>query len=503
MSPSVVIVGAGPTGLMLAHELALAGVRSVVLERSVETGGSRALGFHARSLEAFDLRGLGDAIRAENPMPWPRTHFAFLWLDVEALDKREFILVHPQAKVEAQLAARGAELGVDLRRGHALVSLARTDDGVTAEVRGPDGVYELSADYLVGCDGGRGPVAGLAGFTFAGTQERHYGIMGDVEVVEGQEFAAGVYPDGLFGAIPLGPNVLRLMTTEFGVAPPDDAEPVTADELRASVRRVTGTDIKFASEPTWLHRFDNATRQAEQYRIGRVLLAGDAAHPHFPSGAQGVNLGIQDAMNLGWKLAAVATGRAPDALLDTYHAERHPVGRRACLNAEAQASLYHPIDRMGALRDFLGEMVALPRVARHLNDMVTGLDTRYAAILGDGDPDDHHPLLGRLIADAELTLVAGEISDATRIAHTLHAGHGVLLDLTGGTGEAPAETARPWAGRVDVVRALPVPGIDAAALLLRPDGYVAWVGADGDTSDGLTEALTAWFGTPAAVAVVR
>ncbi|UGQ12409.1 FAD-dependent monooxygenase [Yinghuangia sp. ASG 101] len=502
MSPTVVIAGAGPTGLMLAHELALAGVRTVVLERSVRTGGSRALGFHARSLEAFDLRGLGDPIRAENPMPWPRTHFAFLWLDVEALDSREFILVHPQEKVEAQLAARGAELGVDLRRGHEVVSLAQTSDAVTVGVRGPDGTYELSADYLVGCDGGRGPVAGLAGFTFTGAQERHYGIMGDVEVVEGQEFAAGVYPGGLFGAIPLGPNILRLMTTEFGVEPPDDAEPVTSEELRASVRRVAGADIKFASEPTWLHRFDNATRQAEHYRVGRVLLAGDAAHPHFPSGAQGVNLGIQDAMNLGWKLAAVADGRAPEGLLDTYHAERHPVGRRACLNAEAQASLYHPIDRMGALRDFLGEMVALPSVARHLNDMVTGLDTRYDDILGDGDPDDHHPLLGRLIADAELTPVATGTSTATRITHTLHAGRGVLLDLTGGTSGTAAEAARHWTDRVNIVEAHPIPDIDASALLLRPDGYVAWASTTPDTPNGLANALTTWFGTPTPAAAV-
>lgn len=506
MSGTVVIAGAGPTGLMLAGELGLAGIDTIVVERAAERGDqSRALGLHARALEALDLRGLGDRIREGDPMPWPRTHFAFHWLDVAKLDEREYIVVVPQVRTEQVLAEHAVGLGVDIRRGTEVVGVEQDDAGVTVTVRSAAGEETIRADYLVGCDGGNSAVARLAGFDFRGDGKTYYGLWGDVEVAEGEQFDAGLHPTGLFGAIPIGPGLVRVMTTEFDRPGVPDDEPAGPEELRESIRRITGKEAELGAVHGRLHRFDNATRQAEHYRRGRVLLAGDAAHAHFPSGAQGLNTGIQDALNLGWKLAAQLRGGAPAGLLDSYHAERHPVGRRACLNAEAQVALMYPLDRVSPLRELFGGLLGFTSVTRHLNDMVTGINTVYPMEYeGQRGPEGKDsataadPLLGRRVPELALKAADGEQID---VARTLHKGRGVVLELS--QGEPRLGGLSGWADRVDVVRAEQIGGATASVLLIRPDGYVAWAGsadAAGEAAGGLHGALTTWFGEPGTVA---
>ncbi|MFB6980062.1 FAD-dependent monooxygenase [Streptomyces scopuliridis] len=505
MSGTVIVAGAGPAGLMLAGELGLAGIETIVVERAAERDGqSRALGLHARALEALDLRGPGDTIRAGDPMPWPRTHFAFHWLDVAKLDEREYIVVVPQARTEQVLAEHAVGLGVDIRRGQEVVGVEQDDSGVTVTVRSAAGEETIRADFLVGCDGGNSAVARLAGFDFRGDGKTYYGLWGDVEVPDGEQFDAGLHPTGLFGAIPIGPGLVRIMTTEFDRPSVPDEEPATLEELRASIRKITGKEVKLGEVRGRLHRFDNATKQAEQYRLGRVLLAGDAAHAHFPSGAQGLNTGIQDALNLGWKLAAHLRGGAPAGLLDTYHDERHPVGRRACLNAEAQVALMYPLDRVAPLRELFGGLVGFTSVTRHLNDMVTGINTVYPmeyagqrTTEGEDPAIPVSPLLGRPVPDLKLTTADGE---RIGVARTLHAGRGVLLDLSQGAAR-PGEW-HGWADRIDVVSAEAAGQVAESVLLIRPDGYVAWAGpadAAGAAQGGLRAALTTWFGEPSAL----
>jgi len=489
MSRTVTVVGAGPVGLMLACELALADVETIVLERQPEpTGQSRGMAINAGVVELLTQRGLMDALRPYG-MSWPRAHLAQLWLDPARLTERhENTFLLPQSALEQRLEEQAIKLGVDVRRGHRVVNVEQDGIGVAVDVETGTGGHRLRTSYLVGCDGPASTVRELAGIPFPGTELPFHGLVGDLSVqpTDGllQKLGAQMLGGGLYAAAPAGPLVIRISTGEFDRSPADPDAPVTMAELRAAVLRLTGEPLD-GGEPRWLARWNNATRLADRYRDRRVLLAGDAAHVHFPLGGQALSTGIEDAVNLGWKLAATVRGTAPDGLLDTYETERRPVGARACATTRAQSALMYPMDRVSPLRDLFNELIELDAVNEHLVKLVGGLDVRYPVRPDLADP---HPLLGRRLAAVPLTTVDG----ASTVAELLHRGRGVLLDLSGGSTKPDATG---WADRVDTVAAEPTAEIDATALLLRPDGYVAWVGADGRSA--LTEALGTWFG-PAA-----
>jgi bifunctional hydroxylase/dehydrase len=489
MSRTVTVVGAGPVGLMLASELALAGVETIVLERQPEpTGQSRGMAINAAVVELLTQRGLMDGLRPYG-MSWPRAHLAQLWLDPARLSERhENTFLLPQPVLEQRLEEQALKLGVDVRRGHTLIRLEQDADGVTAEVAAATGEYQLRTGYLVGADGTASTVRQLAGIPFPGSELPFHGLVGDLSVqpTDGilQKLGAFMRNGGLYAAAPAGPLVVRISTGEFDRSPADPDAPVTIDELREAVQRLTGEPLA-GGEPRWLARWDNATRLADRYRDGRVLLAGDAAHVFFPLGGQALSTGIEDAVNLGWKLAATVLGTAPAGLLDTYESERRPLGARACSTTRAQSALMYPMDRVSPLRDLIDELIQHDAVNEHLVKLVGGLDVRYPVRPDAADP---HPLLGRRLAAIPLVTPDGEGT----LAELLHRGRGVLLDLTGGA--TPLDAAG-WGDRVDTATARPTAEIDASALLLRPDGYVVWVGADGPAQ--LTDALRTWFGAAA------
>jgi 2-polyprenyl-6-methoxyphenol hydroxylase-like FAD-dependent oxidoreductase len=497
---TVVIVGAGPTGLMLACELALAGARPVVLERLPEhSGQAPGMAINSTVVELLDQRGLMDPLRDES-LEWPQAHFAHLFLEpTELAEPHEYTHVLPQAHLERWLEERAGALGARVLRGHEVVGLAQDGDGVTVRVRTGGTERDLRCAYVVGCDGARSAVRQLAGIDFPGTDEPFYGIVGDLATELTDEvighIGAHQCPGGVYTVSPFGPGGVRIATGEFDAAPPDPDAPVTVDELRESVRRLTGAD-PVPGTPIWLARWDNATRQADRYREGRVFVAGDAAHVHFPLGGQAMSTGIEDAVNLGWKLAAAVGGWAAPDLLDTYHAERYPVGERACLTTRAQVALMHPMARVAPLRDVFSELLRFPDVNDYLVRMAGGLDVRYR-MAGQPHGDGAHPLLGRRLPAVPLNTADGPSSTA----QVLRTGRGVLLDFTGRNGLD--ERADGWADRVDVVRAEPEPRIGACALLLRPDGRVAWVAGDRverPEQASLGNALRAWFGAPARAA---
>jgi 3-(3-hydroxy-phenyl)propionate hydroxylase len=483
----VVVAGGGPAGLMLACELGLAGVRTIVLERRAEPADrSQGMGIHARTLEMLSRRGLAARIPGDQMFPWPRTPFALFWLDLSTVDEHGSMFVFPQWRTERLLEERALELGVEIRRGHEVTGLVQDDSGVTVRVAEADSEYELRAEYVVGCDGEDSKVRELAGIGFPGDGIPYYGVIGDVRLDpdEGQQFESGLYPAGMFAVIPIEAGVGRLMTVEFNRERPAPAGPVDAAEVWASVARVIAKPVQLSREPHWATRFGNHTRLADVYRAGRVLLAGDAAHVLFVSGTPGLNTGIHDAANLGWKLAAEINGWAPPGLLDSYETERRPVGERVCMHARAQLALVYPIDRIRQLREFFGELLKFDVVNRHLLEMTTTFPYPIEA-------DPSHPLLGHVIPETALTTANGE----TTVAATLHAGRGVLLDLSGAT--ADIDMAGGWASRVDVVKAKPAEPIDAAVALIRPDGHVAYADRSGQDRAGLEAALKRWFGEPA------
>ncbi|MDX3854928.1 FAD-dependent monooxygenase [Streptomyces sp. AK02-01A] len=493
MSSPVLIAGGGPTGLMLAGELALAGVRSVVLEKlATPPKESRGMTLHARAIETLQQRGLWDRFPKEDIPEWHRVHFSLFWLDLDDLGEHEYTLLLPQWRTERFLEQRALELGVDIRRGHEVLGFEQDADGVTVRVATASGEEELRGSYLVGCDGGGSTVRKLAGIDFPASGHTYYGVVGDVEIPDGgsDHVAPGLYPAGTFGITVTSPGQHRLTAIEFDGNPPPKGTPVTLDELRGAIRRVIGDEPKI-DKVHWLSRFVNTTRLAAHYRADRVFLAGDSAHVHFPATGQGLNVGMQDAMNLGWKLAAEINGWAPDGLLDTYHSERHPVGREVCMNTQAQMALMHPLDRVGPLRELFGELVKFDEVKRYLVNMVTGLSSRYAMDYADrpGDGPEAHPLLGRRVPDAPLET---EGDGPATVSRTQHAGRPVVLDLSGGTAELGDLTA--WSDRVEVVTAAPTAKIDAAVLVIRPDGHVAWADRTGSDTEGLHLALAAWFG---------
>lgn len=490
---TVVIAGAGPTGLMLAAELALAGVHAVVLEpRSGGEEYSQGMAVHGRSLELLAQRGLAGRIGPEEMWAWPRTPFAFFWLDLATVDERDFTYALPQWRFEQMLQERADELGVEMRRGEEVCDATDDGDGVTVTVRRGGDEYQLRADYLVGCDGAGSTVRELAGIGFPGSGWSYSGLICDVALPDGDSptFDSGIHEGGIFGALPLRPGMVRLMTIEFGSEPAADV-PVTVGEVRDTVQRLTGS-VPEIGDVLWLSRFGGVTRLAERYRKERIFLAGDAAHSLFISGTQAMNAGLHDAVNLGWKLAAVVGGRGPADLLSTYHEERHPVGAGICQHARAQIAMLHPLGRVSPLRELFTGLVELDEVNRLLLRSATGV--RYPMTPGASEDGEPHPLLGERVPDVPLSTSAAGV---TSTLEALHAGRGVLFDLSGGSHHPDAVRGGfRWSDRVDIVTAAPTPELGVTTLLVRPDGYVAHADPGGTDDLGLIRALRTWFGEP-------
>lgn len=481
----VVIVGAGPTGLTLAGELALAGVDVAILERreDQELTGSRAGGLHSRTLELFDQRGIVDRFLAEGQTAQVA---GFAWI---RLDISDFPTPHPyglalwQNRIERILADRVAELGVPVRRGSQVTAVTQDARGVRLTLADGEAVR---AEYAVGCDGGSSTVRRAAAIDFPGWDASTRNLIAEVQMVGEPEWGLRRDQTGIHGLSPMetGDGRVRVMLTEQRT---DRTGDPTLDDLREELIAIYGRDFGVHS-PTWISRFTDAARQAAEYRRGRVLLAGDAAHIHYPVGGQGLNLGVHDAMNLGWKLAQVVRGTSPETLLDSYHAERYPVAAAVLRDTMAQVALLRTDDRTEALREITGEMLALDGPRRQIAGRMSGLDIRYGAEGG-------HPLLGRRMPCLELQTSDGP---ATTFS-LLHDGRPCLLVLDDrtvpGVGSR-SERVRCVVGRYDGSWELPVVGAirAPAAVLVRPDGYVAWVGEG--SADGLSEALGQWFGQP-------
>jgi 3-(3-hydroxy-phenyl)propionate hydroxylase len=481
---AVVIAGGGPTGLMLAGELALARVDVAIVERrkSQDLDGSRSGGLHARTIEVLDQRGIADRFLSEGQVAQV-AGFAGTPLDISDFPTRHnYGLALWQNQFEPILAAWVGELGVPMYREREVTGFAQDDTGVDVEVS--DG-RSLRAKYLVGCDGGRSVVRKAAGIEFAGWDPTTSWLIAEVEMDEEPELGmrregGGIGPvNRTEGGGPYG-----VVLTEQHV---EHASEPTLQDLREALVAAYRTDFAVHS-PTRISRFTDMTRQAMSYREGRVLLAGDAAHVHPPQGGQGLNTGVQDAVNLGWKLAQVVDGTSPESLLDTYHAERHPVGARVLQNTMAQVALSKTDERTEAVRDTMSELLSMDEPRKRFAAMMSGLDIHYD--LGEG-----HPLLGRRMPDLDLVTSGGPL----RVFTLLHDARPVLLNL----GEPGDFDISPWADRVRLIDAeyvgeweLPVLGRVTAptAVLIRPDGYVAWVG-DG-TDAGLPDALSTWFGPP-------
>ncbi|AVT31667.1 FAD-dependent oxidoreductase [Plantactinospora sp. BC1] len=468
----VIVAGGGPTGMMLASELRLPGVRTLVLEKEAEPAGYvRALGLHVRSIEVLGQRGLLDRFLAHGRQHPLGGFFAGIAKpSPERLETTHpYVLGIPQTITDRLLAEHAAEVGAEIRRGCELVGLSQDADGVTAELA--DG-SRLRARYLVGCDGGRSTVRKLLGVGFPGEPSRVDTLLGEMEVTAPPETVAAVVAEVRrtelrFGAGPLENGVYRVVVPAAAVAE-DRSIPPTLDDFRRQLRATAGTDFGVHS-PRWLSRFGDATRLAERYRVGRVLLAGDAAHIHPPLGGQGLNLGIQDAFNLGWKLAAEVHGWAPEGLLESYHTERHPVAADVLQNTRAQMQLLRTEPGPQAVRGLLSELMDFEEVNRYLIEKVTAIAVRYD--FGAG-----HELLGRRIRDVRLK--------HRRLYELMHGGRGLLLDQTGRLSVAG------WADRVDHVVDVSEE-LDVPAVLLRPDGHVAWAGED---QQELDRALPRWFG---------
>ncbi|RPK41187.1 Pentachlorophenol 4-monooxygenase [Streptomyces sp. ADI93-02] len=484
----VIIAGAGPTGLMLAGELRLGGADVIVLERLERpTGQSRGLGFTARALESFDQRGL--VPRFGGLETSPMGHFGGVQFDFTALEDAHFgARGIPQSRTEAVLEEWAVELGAGLRRGWELLGLAQDDDSVTVTAATPDGERRLRARYLVGADGGHSLVRRTAGFSFPGTDATRGMYLADVVGCSiPPRFLGERVPAGMVMAAPLAEGVDRIIVCEHGAPPADRSSTPGFEEVAAAWQRLTGEDISGGSAD-WVSSFTDATRQASEYRRGRVLLAGDAAHIHLPAGGQGLSTGVQDAVNLGWKLAAVVRGGAPEGLLDTYHGERHAAGARLLANTLAQGTVFLGGEESEPLRTLFAGLIELDPVKRFLAGVVSHLDVRYD-VGGEGGED--HPLLGRRLPPRVLTTASGPVGTPT----LLHSAQGLVLDLA----DDPdvREAAAGWKDRVSLVTGTPQdPDVfaGAAGVLVRPDGYVAWAGAG---ASGLGEALHRWFGTPA------
>jgi 3-(3-hydroxy-phenyl)propionate hydroxylase len=475
----VVIAGGGPTGMMLAAELTLAGADVLIVERrpSFKLESSRSRGLHSRTIEVLDQRGVVDRFLAEGKAVQVQA-FAGVSLDISDFPTRHnYGMALLQSHFERIMSGWLDELGVAILREREVTGLKQDDGGV--DVALSDG-RSLRAQYLVGCDGGRSVVRKAAGIDFAGWDPTTIWIQAEVEMQEQPEF-------GLRGGGGIGPAEGGLVGVTLIEPDSSRTDEPTLEDLRAALLRVDGTDHGVHS-PRFISRFTDMTRQAVAYRSGRVLVAGDAAHVHPPMGGQGLNIGVQDSVNLGWKLAQVVKETSPVSLLDTYQAERHPVGARVLQNTMAQRALGATDERTRALRGLLAKLLAMDQPRKYIAGMISGLDVHYD--LGEG-----HPMLGWRMPDLDLATANGPV----RVFELLHDAKPVLLNL----GDAGALDITPWAQRVRVVDAeyagpweLPLIGsVPApAAVLIRPDGHVAWVGDSTDA--GLRDALTTWFGSP-------
>jgi len=482
---AVVIAGGGPTGLMLAGELALAGIDAAIVERrpTQQLAGLRAGGLHARTIEVLDQRGIASRFLSRGQR-FPTVGFHMIRLDISDFPSRHnYLLALRQNHIERILADWIDELGVPIYRAQEVTDFTQDDDGVDLDLSGSQ---RLRAQYLVGCDGGRSTIRKAAGIEFAGWDPTMSWMIAEVEM--SREPALGFRNDAsgihAIGKIEDGDRVGVVLTERQLTI---GGEP-TLNDLSEALVAVYGTDFGVHS-PTWLSRFTDMTRQAATYRDRRVLLAGDAAHIHPPMGGQGLNIGVQDAVNLGWKLAQVVKRISPESLLDTYHAERHPVAARVLRNTMAQVALRRTDERTKALGETMTELLGMEEPRKRIAAEMSGLGIRYD--LGEG-----HPLLGRRMPDLDLVTARGP----ARVFSLLHDARPVLLNL-GGPGWLDIT---PWADRVRQIEAgyegiweLPALGTVAGpdAVLIRPDGYVAWVGAG--TQLGLADALTVWFGPPA------
>ncbi|WP_167105593.1 FAD-dependent monooxygenase [Mycobacterium sp. DL592] len=498
----VVISGAGPNGLMLACELALAGITPVVLDALPGPSDEpKANGLVGQVVRMLDMRGLFGPLTGSTEPPQPAAAWMFSGMSLDLTGRADNpmrAMLMPQPRLVRFLAQRALNLGVDLRWGHELSGLQPGHDDVAIAVAGPGGGYTLNARYLVGADGGRSLVRKSTGIGFAGTTSNtvarlaHVHVPPESKAEDGSLLVPGFgriafghnrFDNGMVIFAPFQPGDPLLGTLEYGQA--GEQGPMSIPELRASLHRVLGVDVPIEAPhgpgPHALRRINGQnTRQAERYRAGRVLLLGDAAHVHSAMGGPGLNLGLQDAVNLGWKLAADTNGWAPPGLLDTYEAERHPVGQRVMMHSLAQIALMAPGPEIGSLRTLFGELMNIPDVVDYFANLLAGSDVRYAT-------GDDHTLSGHLVPD--LTL-----DDGRRVADMLHRARPVLLDLGGG---AAADAARGWTQRVDVVTGRLTGGPDA--ILIRPDGYVAWATdqfAAGDDTN-LAVALERWFGAAA------
>ena len=493
---AVVIVGGGPTGLMLAGEVALAGVDVAIVERraSQDLVGARAGGLHSRTIEVLDQRGIADRFLSQGQVAQICRFGSSTVLDISDFPTRHnYGLGLWQNHIERILAGWVGELAVTIYRGSEVTAIAQDDVGVDVEMS--DG-QPLRAEYLVGCDGGRSLIRKATGIEFPGWDPTTSSLIAEVELTEEPEWgihrnAFGIHSFGKVEyeirngeVVYMGGGPVRVMVTEQHLGP--TTEP-TLRELSEALIAVCRTDYGIHS-PTWISRFTDMTRQASTYRDRRVLLAGDAAHVHSPDGGQGLQIGVQDAVNLGWKLAQVVKRTSPESLLDTYHAERHPVAARVLRNTMASVALRRPDDRTKALRDTIAELLSMDEPRRRFAAMMSGLDIYYD--FGEG-----HPLLGRRMPDLDLITANGPL----RVFTLLHSARPLLLNLD----QSGGFDIHPWADRVQLIAAayvgtweLPALGAVTAptAVLIRPDGYVAWVG-DG-TDRGLAGALTTWFGPP-------
>jgi len=481
---SVVIAGAGPTGLMLAAELALARIDVAIVERreNQDLAGSRAGGLHSRTIEVLDQRGVAGRFLSQGQV-MQVAGFAMIRLDISDFPTRHnYGLALTQDRIERTLAKWVEELPVTIYRGCEVTGFDQDDSGVDVELGNG---RSLRAGYLVGCDGGQSSIRKTAGIDFPGWEPSVSYLIAEAATTE--EPPAGIRRDaqGIHALSKLGEGKrVRVVSIEPQVRQGDAP---TADDLRAALLAVYGTDFGI-HDITWLSRFTDAARQAASYRERRVLLAGDAAHVHAPNGGQGLNIGVQDAVNLGWKLGLVIRGGAPDSLLDSYQAERHPIAQRVLKTTLAQTALGRGDDRTNALRDSVSELLQMDEPRKRYAAMMSGLDIHYD--LGAG-----HALLGRRMPDLDLVTQSGP----RRVFTLLHEARPVLLNLR----QPSAIELGPWATRVERLDAgyagaweLPVLGAVTApsAVLIRPDGYVAWVGEG--TDDGLRDALVRWFGPP-------
>ncbi|MBT2493464.1 FAD-dependent monooxygenase [Streptomyces sp. ISL-96] len=491
----VVIVGGGPVGLLLASELRISRAKAVVLERLTErTPHSKAFGLHARSLESLDRRGLAERF-IDGARSWNNGHFAGLdvWVDFSLLDSaHNYALLSEQTRTERLLEERAEEFGCQIRRGHEVTAVRQDEGGAEVDVTGPDGSYTLRAQYVVGADGGRSMVRKSAGIGFPGTGGRVTARLADVVLADRENAPMGMERTerGLIFCVPLDEKYHRVATFDFEKGKEAGSE-LTLQEFTESLREIWGDDLG-ASEPRWLSWFTDSACQAERYREGRILLAGDAAHTHFPVGGQGVNLGLQDALNLGWKLAATINGWGSEGLLDTYDKERQEPARSVLANTRAQIALMNPDPYVTQLRELFQDLMKKDEANRHIAEMLSGVRVRY-----DLEGPEHR-LLGDFARD--LTLKSEE--GAETLPKFLRRGNFVLLDLAGRpeVAEEYEKWAAPlnWAGRVRHVVAECEEEPELAGVLVRPDGYIAWAAdrsaSASEIAEGLRTALETWAG---------